>query len=485
MLTFSKDFLWDRIYACWLGKNIGGTIGTPYEGKRELLDVKGFAVKPGEPLPNDDLDLQLVWLRAMDELGPESVNEETLGEYWLSYIGPHWNEYGNGKANLRRGVLPPLSGELNNEAWKHSNGAWIRTEIWACLYPLQVEKAIRYAFADACVDHGYGEGSYAAIFVAAMECAAFAVNDIRELLAIGLSKIPEACRVARSVRLAMDAYDQGLPWQEARARLVEDSADLGWFQAPANIGFVVIGLLYGEGDFKNSLLTAVNCGDDTDCTGATVGALLGIKNGMSGIPEDWRGYLGDRIETCCTLYGHGRFPKTCTELTQSVLNLLPVTLRVRNIDRYNGAAPITLGDANDFSGLTKEALMGRAFADQLGARKPHSYRVVNGLIAALVELDAEPVITPGGTLSGTITLQSPLIPEPQYFELRWLLPEGWRAEGSHYLFVTQNREPQTQLTDGKFTLYSGETVLPMQRAVLEIIAVGRPMPLYVPITVLS
>ena len=484
MIKFSKDFLQDRILACWVGKNIGGTIGTPYEGKQELFDVKGFAVKPGEPLPNDDLDLQLVWLRAMDELGPENVNANTLGEYWLSYIGPHWNEYGNGKANLRRGFFPPLSGELNNEAWKHSNGAWIRTEIWACLYPLQVEKAIRYAFTDACVDHGYGEGSNAALFIAAMESAAFAVSDIQTLLQIGLSKIPETCRVARSVRIAMDAYRQGADWKEARSRLIDDSADLGWFQAPANIGFVVTGLLYGEGDFKQSLLTAVNCGDDTDCTGATVGALLGIKDGMAGIPEDWKSYLGDTIETCCTLYGHGRFPQTCTELTRSVMNLLPVTLRTRNIDQYNGADPVELGDENDFSALSPEDMMGRTFSDQLAARKPYSFMAENCCTSAWVELDSEPVITPEGTLSGSITLRSPLIPEPKYYELRWLLPEGWRAEGRRNLYVNHNHAWQTQLTDGSFTIHAGETVLPQQRIVLEITTVGRPTPLYVPITIL-
>ena len=51
----------DKVYACWVGKNIGGTMGTPYEGRRELLDVKGFATEPGVVLPNDDLDLQLIW----------------------------------------------------------------------------------------------------------------------------------------------------------------------------------------------------------------------------------------------------------------------------------------------------------------------------------------------------------------------------------------------------------------------------------------
>ena len=50
----------DKVYACWIGKNIGGTMGTPYEGRRELLDIQGFATKPKEVLPNDDLDLQLI-----------------------------------------------------------------------------------------------------------------------------------------------------------------------------------------------------------------------------------------------------------------------------------------------------------------------------------------------------------------------------------------------------------------------------------------
>lgn len=45
---------------------MGGTIGAPYEGKREVLDIKGFATKKGEVLPNDDLDLQLVWLHAVE-----------------------------------------------------------------------------------------------------------------------------------------------------------------------------------------------------------------------------------------------------------------------------------------------------------------------------------------------------------------------------------------------------------------------------------
>ena len=61
-MKFLKADLRDKIYGAWVGKNIGGTIGAPYEGTRDILDVQGFSSRKGEPLPNDDLDLQLAWL---------------------------------------------------------------------------------------------------------------------------------------------------------------------------------------------------------------------------------------------------------------------------------------------------------------------------------------------------------------------------------------------------------------------------------------
>ncbi len=243
MIYFNKDILRDKIYACWMGKNIGGTFGGPYEHNTNILDIRDFTTKPGDPLPNDDLDLQLIWLKAIGDWGPKAVNEKILGEYWLSYIGPDWNEYGVAKGNLREGFVAPLSGEVNNDRWKHSNGAWIRTEIWACLFPGDMETVIRYAYYDACVDHGFGEGTYATIFVAAMQTGAFITNDIRKLLELGLSKIPVESRTAQCVRTVIEGYDTGRDWKDVRNQLVKDTEDLGWFQAPANIGFTVLGLL--------------------------------------------------------------------------------------------------------------------------------------------------------------------------------------------------------------------------------------------------
>ncbi len=494
MLQFSEKELWDRIYACWIGKNIGGTLGTPYEGTRELLDIDGFASKAGEPLPNDDLDLQLVWLRAVNDLGPDAINSKILGEYWISWITPHWNEYGVCKSNMKDGILPPMSGEYNNELWRNSNGAWIRTEIWACLYPALPEKAIRLAFEDASVDHGLGEGTWAAIFVAAMESAAFAVRDAKLLLEIGLSKIPEDCRVARSVRIVMKAYEDGVSWKDCREMLLKDSADLGWFQAPANIGFVVLGLLYGEGDYKKSLILAVNCGDDTDCTGATLGSLMGIMGGMDGIPKDWMAYIGDEIKSICLTNGHGRFPVNCTELTRCIFNLLPVTLR-RDHQKMlysltkgqEDTSGVCIGEKTDLSALNVKDFYGRDFANAIGSRKPYSFTWESVYADVLVEFDEKPVLKPGEALSGTVTMiNRAQLPEQKHYRLRFLAPEGWQVESARNLWAPSPRYTREQQhASTPFVIRAGETVEAVNRIILEITCAGRPTPILVPVQVMG
>ena len=37
-----RKALYDRIYACWLGKNIGGTLGTPVEGCKEVMHLDWY-----------------------------------------------------------------------------------------------------------------------------------------------------------------------------------------------------------------------------------------------------------------------------------------------------------------------------------------------------------------------------------------------------------------------------------------------------------
>lgn len=42
------------MHGCWIGKNIGGTLGDAYEGTHDILDIKGFSTAKGEAAPNDE-----------------------------------------------------------------------------------------------------------------------------------------------------------------------------------------------------------------------------------------------------------------------------------------------------------------------------------------------------------------------------------------------------------------------------------------------
>ena len=151
-MKISKEEYRDKVRCCWLGKNIGGTLGAPFEAYREAHDLTFYTHDLSKGvLPNDDLDLQLAWLCAAERYG-KAVDAKILAEYWVSAIVPNWAEYGVGKTNLRFGLEPPVSGGFHN-AFKDSNGAWIRSELWACLAPGHPEIAVRYAYEDAVCDH--------------------------------------------------------------------------------------------------------------------------------------------------------------------------------------------------------------------------------------------------------------------------------------------------------------------------------------------
>lgn len=344
----------DKIKGCWLGKNIGGTFGAPTEGKNCMTFDKFYDFYlqdlAGEPVPNDDLDLQLVWLNAAEKYKTQ-LNSRILGEYWISYITPNPEEYGCCKANLERGILPPLSGWVNN-LYKDSCGAFIRSEIWACLAPGHPEIAVKYAQIDAEVDHA-DEGVYAEIFCAAAESAAFAENNVYKLIEIGLSYLPDNCGVRRAINSAINSHKNGLSWKEAFFELmrVEPSSfsgRAGWtdlngnrieageigYSASGNVGIAIIGLLYGGGDFEKSITIAMNCGEDTDCTVATVGALFGIIYGEASIPEKWIAPIGTKISTCCIndMDWTITIPKDIDELTDRIMRVAPSILGSQNLD---------------------------------------------------------------------------------------------------------------------------------------------------------
>ena len=333
----------EKVYACWLGKNIGGTLGAPFEGKRGTFDVDYYThdLSLGV-LPNDDLDLQLIFLLAAEKYG-KALRSEHLAEYWLYLVPVDWSEYGQGKNNLKIGFAPPVSGNLHNE-FRNSNGCFIRSEIWACLHPGHPELAVKYAYEDGIVDHA-DEGVYAEVFCAAIESAAFVENDIKALIEIGLSYIPENCAVANAVRFAVECVERGMDWKEARKQILTKYPDTFGlmrgdkdleniprgelaFDAPAHMGLLVMAWLEGAGNFDKSICIATGCGEDADCTAGTLASILGIFLGKRCFDEKWLKPIGNEIKTL-TIDHTKEFniPNNIDDLTKRVLNLMPTFMQ--------------------------------------------------------------------------------------------------------------------------------------------------------------
>ncbi|TAL77655.1 MAG: ADP-ribosylglycohydrolase family protein, partial [Bacteroidetes bacterium] len=174
---------------------------------------------------------------------------------------------------------------------------------------------------------------------ATLESAAFIEKDRDKLIKFALSMIPDDCRVAIAVNTTVEAKKNGIDWQQAREAVIKATEDLGWFQAPRNIAFTLIGWLYGDNDFGKSICIAVNCGDDTDCTGATLGSIFGILYGTTIIPEKWRAPIGDGIKT--EAISGFEAPATLQALTDKT-----VEMQKKVAELYQSPLKVTLGKNN-------------------------------------------------------------------------------------------------------------------------------------------
>jgi len=443
-----SDYL-DKVHGCWAGKNIGGTLGAPFEGQRDIREVEFYTQALNDaPAPNDDLDLQLIWLGAVESQGLENITPRILGEYWSHIIAP-CSEYSIARFNISRGFFPPLSGACNNDTFKYSNGAWIRSEIWACFCPGAPDEAVRYAYMDACIDH-CEEGIYAEMFTAALQSAAFIESDYLRLIAIALSKIPDASRVAQAVKLVVTCRAKGCSWRETREAVVADSTDLGWFQAPGNVAFVIIGLLYGQGDFGKSICIAVNCGDDTDCTGATLGALLGILHGYRALPEKWLKPIGNSIQVIClNMFGffglHG-LPRTIDVLTERVVQAACAAA---------GGNALLLKLTPDKTSVDAEYLQkldSTTEAARIWRLPLHYLDFVLPYANIRIVYENGPVHLTGDTCNIMIEMDG-IIPVEAEFSFRWRLPETWLVEPAAVRMLTRNDCSSTcrqKITIGNF-----------------------------------
>lgn len=503
----------DKVRGCYTGKNIGGTLGAPFECYRGVYNLDWFMQDISSPIPNDDVDLQLVWLAAVEREG-RHIDSHVLAEYWETYVSAQISEYGTSKNNFGMGILPPLSGYLRNEN-RNSNGAWIRTEIWACLCAGNPALAANYAYYDACVDHS-DEGVYAATFTAAVQAAAFFETDREELIDIGLSYIPEDCGVSRAVALIRQCYKNGDDWKTARKKLLIalpssfGEMDGEWkgtasvpacdkcpvqqkdndipkaehgYDAPAAIGIVLLGWYYGEGDFAKSVCLAVNCGEDSDCTAGTLGSVLGIIAGESNLPEKWKKACSQQIATCTLRTDNVFLPKTIPELCDRIVRQTPVVLQ--DYCRFGENGEYTIEPVAEFR-YRKGAFRCNKHEDfaELLAEQGRTVRFhFRGLTVKVTYDDTRVSITDGAEKTLKLTFVNNLY-TPQYLKLRYLgIPETWEVKGSKEQCVgLEHWHGSSNVNSIDFTFTPHGPYTAKTEIVLEISVNGRGEKMYVPLT---
>jgi len=347
-IEVDSDLLDDRIAGAWVGRCAGCLLGKPVElwtgseirsflravGRHPLDDylrsdvpehiadqyrmrATGGFVDEVEQMPrDDDIDFTIAALDTVESHGVDFATTN-VARGWLDGF-PVCRLYTAERVayrNLCNGLSAPATATTRNP-YRELIGAQIRADFYGWICPGQPEEAAELAWRDARLSH-VRNGCYGAMWVAAMLAAAPFVVEISDLIRTGLSEIPAESRFAEAIEHVFEWYDDDHEYDEAVAAVGErwDEETLyGKYHVISNAQIVAIALLWSDG-FSEAICRAVQAGFDTDCNGATVGSIIGLRLGREALPERWTAPLNDRTETA--LSGHDQ-PALSTLATRTV-----------------------------------------------------------------------------------------------------------------------------------------------------------------------
>ena len=76
-----------KVLGCWMGKNIGGTLGGPFEGIPFKNNLTYYDPVPTGSMPNDDLELQAMYVAALDRDPCRTMIWSCRQCMWRRWIG--------------------------------------------------------------------------------------------------------------------------------------------------------------------------------------------------------------------------------------------------------------------------------------------------------------------------------------------------------------------------------------------------------------
>lgn len=317
------ETLKDKIKGGWAGQTIGVTYGAPvefhYQGSiindyQKLNWDSGMLKRSMTEGPGiyDDLYMDLTFMEVFEKYGLDAdVTFHADAFARAGYMLWHANQAA--RYNILNGIAPPLSGFWMNNPHADCIDFQIESDFAGLISPGMPQTAS--AFADK-IGHimNYGDGWYGGVFVSNMYSLAFTNNDVNFIVNEALKSIPENTgfrNCIADVILWHKKYpdDWKQTWFEIQKKWTDETGcPEGVFSqfnidAKINAAYVVLGLLYGNGDLGKSIEIATRAGQDADCNPSTVAGILGTMMGYSNIPDYWKMGLAD-VENMDFKYTH-------------------------------------------------------------------------------------------------------------------------------------------------------------------------------------
>ena len=322
-----------KLLGAWTGRACGCLLGKPVEGIRsnELIPLlketgnypmhryilstditdevcshykfglrgKAYAdTVDGMPV-DDDTNYVVLGQRIIEDYGKDFTSAN-VANAWLKYqsVYSYFTAERIAYINLINCLQPPACAMYKNVC-REWIGAQIRGDYFGYINPGNPEGAAEMAYTDARISH-VKNGIYGEMLVSAMLACAAVTDSIDDIILGGLAQIPATSRLYEAVMRIYDGYKNGVSLDECFEVIhsaYDEHTDHGWCHTISNAMIVVAALLYGEGDFGKSICTAVGMAFDTDCNGATVGSILGMRGSIDCIDEYWQAPVNGKIHT--------------------------------------------------------------------------------------------------------------------------------------------------------------------------------------------
>ena len=307
--TIPMNILKDKIEGGWAGKMLGVTYGAPTEfhglGKTFEDPIKWIPADVIGSIGQDDIYVQLTFLMTMDRFGIDAPAKK-FQELFAKAGYQLWHANVQGRKNYYDSIFPPQSGNPEFNLHADDIDFQIEADYIGFMCPGMPQTANKIADK---IGHimNYGDGVYGGIFLGALYSAAYFENDITRIINQALLSIPaesDYAKIVNDVILLHKQYpnDWRAAWNELNSKWgkvqICGAGTTFNIDAKLNGAFVVLGLLYGEGDPARTMEITVRCGEDSDCNPSNAMALLGVIKGFSGLPLEYQNAvkaMGDSV----------------------------------------------------------------------------------------------------------------------------------------------------------------------------------------------